>query len=188
MTPPNPSKVPSRIRWAIEQLALTSTERVLEIGAGPGLAVALAAERLTRGSISAIDRSALQASKARALNRTAIAAGRASVAELSLERAPDILGEGRFDKVFAINVNAFWTTPGVSLASLYRLLRPSGRACLVYEPPSAAKLSELSRSLPLLLQESGFTAVECHRAPPPARLICVSGTRPKAKKKGALRA
>jgi protein-L-isoaspartate O-methyltransferase len=165
------------VRWAIEQLALAPTDRVLEIGSGSGIAVALAAERLTRGCIVGIDRSALQVRRARALNHTAIVAGRAKLDRLSLEHAPDVLGERGFAKVFAVNVNAFWSTPAPSLATLRRLLQRKGRAYLVYEPPSAAKLSELGRTLPLLLQEAGFVAIECRQAAPPLeRLLCVSGT------------
>jgi cyclopropane fatty-acyl-phospholipid synthase-like methyltransferase len=164
------------VRWAIDQLELAASDRVLEIGSGSGLAVALAAERLTRGCITGIDRSALQVSKARALNDSAIAAGRASVEKLSLERAPEVLGDAAFRKVFAINVNAFWAKPGPSLTSLHRLLRRNGRAYLIYEPPSAAKLRELANTLPLLLQQAGFVAVQCRHAPSPAaRLICFSG-------------
>jgi protein-L-isoaspartate O-methyltransferase len=170
------SRAPERVRWAIDQLELAASDRALEIGSGSGLAVALAAERLTRGCITGIDRSALQVSKARALNDAAIAAGRASVEQLSLERAPEVLGDAAFTKVFAINVNAFWATPVPSLTSLRRLLRRNGRAYLVYEPPSAAKLRQLAKTLPLLLQQAGFVAVECRHAPgPAARLICVSG-------------
>jgi SAM-dependent methyltransferase len=170
------SKAPERVRWAIDQLELAASDRVLEIGSGAGLAVALAAERLTRGCVTGIDRSALQVRKARALNGSAIAGGRARVDQLSLERAPDVLGDAAFTKVFAINVNAFWTTPRPSLTSLRRLLRRNGRAYLVYEPPSAAKLRELANTLPLLLQQAGFVAVQCRYARQPIeRLICVSG-------------
>src|SRR5688572_18911216 len=123
VSPKRRSRAPDRVRWAIEQLALAPTDRVLEIGSGSGLAVALAAERLTRGCITAIDRSALQVKQARALNRNAIAAGRARVERLSLEQAPDVFGNGGFAKVFAINVNAFWTTPTPSLACLRRLVQ-----------------------------------------------------------------
>jgi len=54
---------------------------------------------------------------------------------------------GVFDPVLAINVNAFWTAPATSLASLARLLRPGGRAYLVYEPPSASRLNAVRPAL-----------------------------------------
>jgi protein-L-isoaspartate O-methyltransferase len=52
------TRVPERITWAVEQLDLAPTHRVLEFGCGPGVAAALVAERVTEGSLLAIDRSA----------------------------------------------------------------------------------------------------------------------------------
>jgi SAM-dependent methyltransferase len=155
MTAGMTARVPERIRWAVEQLAVRAPDHVLEIGCGSGLAVALLGPRLSRGAITAIDRSALQVARARALNEASIATGRARIESLSLTEAPAAFPEG-FDKILAINVNAFWTDPAPSVASLCALLRPGGRACLVYEPPSAAALRDLRASLPALLQAHGL--------------------------------
>lgn len=181
MTTQSRSRIPDRVRWAVEQLELQPTDRVLEIGSGPGLAIALVAEQLPRGNITAIDRSVLQVKKARTLNRDLIDAGKAQIEQVSVEQAPEVLGEGAYAKILAINVNAFWTTPGPSLASLRRLLAGKGRVYLVYEPPGAARLGELERTLPALLRQAGFTAVKCHRAPKPLeRLLCVRATQYRA--------
>jgi hypothetical protein len=53
-------------------------------------------------------------------------------------------------------VNAFWTAPVPSLGALERLLQPRSTAYLVYEPPSAARLDALQRSLPAQLEAQGF--------------------------------
>jgi hypothetical protein len=50
--------VPERIRWAFETLAIEPDDRLLEIGGGPGVAASLVCERLDRGSLLLIDRSA----------------------------------------------------------------------------------------------------------------------------------
>ena len=153
------SRIPSRIRWAVSQLAVRPSDTVLEIGCGPGRAVGLICERLSKGTIVAIDRSALQVSRARAINRACLAAGRARVEQLELLDAPAALGERAFAKVFAINVNAFWTDPSESFASLSRLVRRGGRAYLFYEPPSASVLRRLQTAMRELLPGHGF-AVE----------------------------
>jgi protein-L-isoaspartate O-methyltransferase len=152
--------VPERVTWAVEQLAIRPRDRILEIGCGSGHATRLVSEKLESGTVTAIDRSALQVSKARALNRDAIVAGRVRVERLSLSDAPAELGEHAFDKIFAINVNAFWTTPATSCASVVRLLGRKGRAYLIYEPPSDASARKLRTGLPRLLEAHGLASVE----------------------------
>jgi protein-L-isoaspartate O-methyltransferase len=148
---PRTSSTPERVLWAIEQLDLGPSDHVLEIGCGGGHAVTLLCERLRRGRVVAIDRSALQVERARARNAPWIAAGRARIEQVVLEEAPAILGAGRFARILAINVNAFWTAPGPNVSALVELLAPDGRAFLVYEPPSPARLREARRRLPELV-------------------------------------
>jgi SAM-dependent methyltransferase len=154
--------VPQRITWAVEQLAGTPADRILEIGCGGGHALALIRARFPGAEVVAIDRSALQVARARELNRAAIDEGRVRVEQMELSDAPGVLGA--FDAVLAINVNAFWTAPAPSLASLARLLRPGGRAFLVYEPPSAARLAVLRTQLCALLGEHGFEVEDVREA------------------------
>lgn len=148
--------IPHRIHWAVAQLSPRPTDRILEIGCGPGHAVRLLCGYLTHGSITAIDRSALQVARARANNASCVASGRARIEQLALDTAASGLGEHAFAKVFAVNVNAFWTDPVPSFAALARLLRPRGRAYLVYEPPSAASVGRLARTLKQLASDTGF--------------------------------
>ena len=131
------SAVPERIRWTVDLLDVGPADRLLEIGCGPGHAVALVCARLKQGTITAIDRSALQVSRARERNRQYVAAGRARIEQATLT---EFNAEERFDKVFAINVNAFWTAPPPTIAGVRRLLEPNGRAYLTYEPPTSARL------------------------------------------------
>jgi SAM-dependent methyltransferase len=156
MRPEQPaSKIPERIRWAVEQLGLRSTDTVLEVGAGGGHALALVGAKLTRGGLTAIDRSALQVNAARARNRDAVRAGRLRIERLSLDDAPTALGQ-RFGKVLAVNVNVFWTAPDSSLSSLQQLLLPGGWVYLVYEPPSLARARALSKSFPELRRDRSW--------------------------------
>ncbi len=143
---------PERISWAVEQLAPSA--RILEVGCGGGHALALICARFPAAEIAGIDRSAFQAARARELNRVAVDQERLRVEELALAEAPAVLGT--FDAVLAINVNAFWTAPAPSLASLSLLLRPAGRAFIVYEPPSASRLSAIRTRISMLLAEHGF--------------------------------
>jgi SAM-dependent methyltransferase len=157
---PRGAAIPERIRWAVAQLELAPGERVLEIGSGPGHAVALVAERLRRGKVTGIDRSPLQVDRARARNAAAIAAGRACIERLALDEAPQALGERTFHEVFAVNLNVFWTRPAPSINSAQRLLRRGGRLYVLYEPPSAARRASLEASLPDLFEAQRARVVE----------------------------
>ena len=151
------ARVPERLKWTVALLGVQPTDHLLEIGCGPGHAVALVCARLTRGTITAIDRSATMVARARARNAAGLAAGHVRIERRALTEAA--LGR-RFGKVFAVNVNAFWTAPAPSLAALGRLLERAGTAYLVYEPPTAARLRELRQSLPAQLEAHGFLVAD----------------------------
>jgi trans-aconitate methyltransferase len=48
-----------RNRWAVDQLAVRPTDRVLEIGFGPGVAIEALIARVTEGAVHGIDHSEL---------------------------------------------------------------------------------------------------------------------------------
>ena len=173
------SATPQRVTWAIEQMDLDPSDGVLEVGCGGGHAVTLLCERLRRGGVTAIDRSAQQVARARERNAAWIAAGRARIEYLTLVDAPAALGRGRFDRVLAINVNAFWTESAASVAALHELLAPGGRVYLVHEPPSPAKLREIRRISPERLVDAGLTVEEVRTANfRRGAGICIIGRRP----------
>jgi cyclopropane fatty-acyl-phospholipid synthase-like methyltransferase len=168
--------VPARVRWAVEQLDPRPEEHVLEIGCGAGHAVTLLAARVTRGRILAIDSSPTQVGRARQLNRELIMTGRVSIEHASLSEAADAPNAPRFGAILAINVNAFWTTPEQSLTSLVRLLPRGGRACLVYQAPSAPKHEQIRSRVPALMAAHGFEPVELRSTEiGNARLLCIMG-------------
>lgn len=172
--------VPERVRWAVEQLHPGPDEQLLEIGCGPGVAVALICERLAGGRIVAIDRSATAISRATQRNAEHIAAGKAILLTMALEdlQPADVLGGAeRFDKIFAMNVNLFWVrSPTRELDLLKRLLGPDGALYLFYgygEQPAQGKAGEnvtrVPEPLTRHLTESGF-AVEVQQGP---GVVCV---------------
>src|ERR671932_1469772 len=68
-----PSNV-RRNRWAVELLDVKPTDRVIELGCGPGVAIAALAARATRGLVVGVDHSQVMVSQARRRNRAAIRA------------------------------------------------------------------------------------------------------------------
>ena len=146
--------VPARIAWAVATLAPRSGDHLLEVGCGSGVAIALICDRLTRGTITGIDRSTIMVERARRRNVARIAAGTARIERATIESAD--FGGSRFDTVFAINVNAFWTEPPPALDGVRRALASNGRLYLFYEPPGASAVPDLLRKLRHALGENGF--------------------------------
>jgi ubiquinone/menaquinone biosynthesis C-methylase UbiE len=166
--------VPERLRWAVERLAVGPADRLLEIGSGHGVAVSLVCERLETGRIVAIDRSAKMTEVAARRNTGHVAAGRAVFRTVALADA-DFQDES-FDKVFAVNVNLFWTrSPGAELALIRRLLRPGGALYLVYEPPSGDRADQLVDTLTAHLAAHEYhAAVSTGVTSTSASLVCVT--------------
>jgi SAM-dependent methyltransferase len=123
--------VPERIRWAVQVLAPAPGDHLLEIGCGPGVAVAAICRQLAGGRVVAIDRSATAIARAGRRNADCLASGRAVLRTTALEDLgpSDLPGTGHgFDKVFAMNVNLFWVrSPARELDLIRALLRPGAR-------------------------------------------------------------
>jgi SAM-dependent methyltransferase len=163
---------PERIRWTVEVLDPGPEEWLLEIGCGPGVAVAAVCERLAGGRLVAIDRSATAIGRAARRNQEHVAAGRAVLRAVAIEdlRPADVLdGREHFDKVFAMNVNLFWTrSPARELALIRELLDPAGALYLFYGY-GGGPAPEVPGALAGHLADGGF-AVE-HRTG--AGTVCV---------------
>jgi cyclopropane fatty-acyl-phospholipid synthase-like methyltransferase len=150
------SGAPERITHAVELLDVQPDDRLLELGCGGGVAVPLVCERLDGGTIAAVDRSEVQVERALRRNAAEVDSGKAviRVAEIA-----DVDG-GPFDKVFAVNVNVFWTEPATrELAAIRAVLAPGGRLYLFYDPPSPTKRRSLEEKLVATLAAGGFEPV-----------------------------
>ena len=157
--------VPARIVWAVEVLDPSPTDRVLEIGCGPGVAASLVVPRLVEGGMTAIDRSPTAIARARFRNAEHVASGRLTLEQITLA---ELRTDRRFDKAFAVNVNVFWTTTAApECRTLRAVLVPGGAVHLVYDGPR-----DESGRVAAHLREQGFTA-SVRRGPQPG-LVCVT--------------
>jgi tRNA A58 N-methylase Trm61 len=169
---PVSGKIPERIRWAVETLDITGSERVLEIGGGPGVAASIICERLETGSMHLIDRSGTAAERARRHNVEHVAAGRLTLETVDLRDFET--GGRRFDKVFAVNVNVFWTTPATEeLARVSEALTRRGTLFLFYETPIAERGRGAAAGVAEALRANGFTEPDV-LTPAPNLIGCVS--------------
>ena len=114
--------------WTIEQLNLKSSDRVLEVGFGPGLSIKQVAENVPDGWIAGIDCSKAMFEQARKRNTAAIASGQVELKHGDVSSLP--YDNDTFDKVFAVQVLYFWKDPVAILSELNRVAKPGGKIAL----------------------------------------------------------
>jgi SAM-dependent methyltransferase len=146
-----------RFVWAVDTLDVRPADRVLEVGCGHGVAVSLVCDRLTTGTITAIDRSPKMIEMAMRRNREHVDAGRAELQAVALEDAD--LAERRFDKVFAFNVAPFWLQSEAALGAVRGHLAPDGAVFVFWDARHFGpdRAPELGEELADRLREGGLS-------------------------------
>ena len=164
--------------WAVSLLDVQPTDRVLEIGFGPGVAIAELAGRATRGHVFGVDHSQAMVRQAARRNAAAVRAHRVHLTHAPVERLPSF-GDP-LDAILAVNSVGFWPDPVQRLGELRRLLRPAGRIALVSQPrcPGATRdtTARAAQELQDLLTQAGFThlRVETLELDPPVACVLAS--------------
>ena len=173
----------ARQTWVAGVVAARPGERVLEVGCGHGVLVALLAERA--GEVLGVDRSPAMVAAAGRRNRAAVEAGRVRLQAAALSDAD--LGAQPFDVVVSFDVRAFWDPARAATWDVVsRVLAPAGRVVVAFsvmtpraEDDVAATVARLAGARGLAVRavhrRSSATiasaAVELHRAdgdPPPS--------------------
>jgi len=183
-----------RNRWAVGLFDVEVDDRVLELGCGPGVAVAELARRATQGVVVGVDHSSVMISQARRRNAAAVASGRVRLLHTSIEDLLPIFDAERgrpepapafdlpFDVVLAVNNVGFWPEPKLRLVEIRRVLRPAGRIALVSQPRCRGASVTTSRSAEIeladLLQHAGFTGLESSMLDLDPPVVCVQASNP----------
>ncbi|PTM59904.1 class I SAM-dependent methyltransferase [Desmospora activa] len=165
-----------RHRWAAEILAPAPSDHLLEIGCGHGAVVSLICKNLCNGTITAIERSETMIYMAKKLNVPYQEAGKVRFLTASFHEAD--LGQSRFNKIFAVNVNLFWMKAARELEIIQERLLPGGAVYLFNQPPIASKISHIAEHTRKNLLNAGFAVrpiVIGEQKPVP--VVCVIGER-----------
>lgn len=168
-----------RNRWAVSLLDVQPADQVLEIGFGPGIAVAELA-RAGAGHVYGVDHSGVMLRQASRRNAAAIRAGRVTLIRASVDQIPPAF-HGPFDAILAVNSLAFWPAPAERLAELRRRLAPGGRIAIASQPRCPGATADTSRSAALeienLLRDAGFTLLSTQALPlsPPVACVLAAG-------------
>jgi ubiquinone/menaquinone biosynthesis C-methylase UbiE len=158
-------------RWVVDLLEVQPTDRVLEVGFGPGVAVKLLAARATAGLVAGVDHSEVMVRQARGRNQAAVQAGRVELRPGSVSALP--YPAAHFTKALSIHTLYFWPSLRDGLRELHRVLAPGGRLVLAVrmQRPEASRFNpsrygytdEQVATLAAALGEVGFQEVSTQR-------------------------
>lgn len=168
-----------RNTWTVELLMPLDGARVLELGCGPGLAVA-AAMAANAGHVLALDHSPEMVGQAWRRNRQAIAAGRAEVRLGGVEALrPD---DGPFDAAIMVNVAQFLPDRMAAFDMIGEGLAPGGRLAVTHMPrnqrATAADADDFAALIAAEMDAADYRDIRTERLPlEPVPAVAVIGTR-----------
>jgi len=169
-----------RNRWVVSLLDVRPADQVLELGFGPGVAVAELV-RAGAGHVYGIDHSAVMLRQASRRNAAAIRAGRVTLINAPADQLPPAV-DGPLDAILAVNSLGFWPAPAERLAELRRRLAPGGRIAIASQPRCPGATADTSRAaareIEDLLSDAGFTRVGTQTLPLSPPVICVLAASP----------
>jgi ubiquinone/menaquinone biosynthesis C-methylase UbiE len=168
-----------RSEWVLALLDLKPSDRVLEIGFGPGADI----ERASRiaSYVAGLDHSEVMVSQASKRNNAAIREGRV---DLKLGDAAQLpFPDSHFDCVFAINSAQFWKPLPKALVEINRVLKPGGRVLLAIQPRNKGATDETIRQVATgmskALASAGFADLHAEfRSMRPVSTAAIQARRP----------
>jgi ubiquinone/menaquinone biosynthesis C-methylase UbiE len=140
-----------RAAWVITLLSIQPHDRVLEVGFGPGVGIALLARSVPEGYIAGVDPSAEMVERARARNVKAVESGRVDLRCGAVERLP--FDDNTFMKALARNSMEVCPDTMAGLREMRRVMMPGGCIALGFTPYSG----QSKNGLPDMLTAAGFT-------------------------------
>ncbi len=167
-----------RNAWAISLLNLQPSDRVLEIGFGPGVTIQKMSEVVTDGVIWGIDHSEVMVSQATKRNQHAISAGRVRLLLASVSQLPSF--DSSLDKILDVNSYQFWDNKIDILERLKEQLGAGGLIALVHQPRNLAATEEDATKAGVKfaadLEAAGFKGIKVERKiMKPVSTVCVLG-------------
>lgn len=163
--------------WVVSLLDVQLTDRVLELGFGPGIAIRELSRLATSGQVYGIDHSEVMVSMATRRNAAAVRSGRVHLRSGSVEDLPP-LGDP-LDKILAVNSAGFWPDPPGRVKELRGRLRPAGQIAIASQPRCPGATSETSeraaQEIERVVTEAGFSRTRVETLPLDPPVVCVLG-------------
>lgn len=149
-----------RFNWAAQILDIKAGNFILEVGCGVGFAVEEIVPLLTKGKITAIDRSPAMIAKAIHRNQKAIQQGKAEFLNTELLKLSK--HSSRYDKIFCFNINFFWTQKSIikEATILKSLLVTGGLLYIFYGPMMGDGFEKIAHLVSQNLKKEQFKLVK----------------------------
>lgn len=169
-----PSNI-ERNRWTVSLLDVRPSDSVLEIGCGPGLAIAMVLGRKPKAVVG-IDHSVLMIETAAKRNAGALRAGVLQLEVGGLQELAKL--ERRFTKVFSVNVAQFFPDMPVAFRALSEVMEEDGVIATTHQPrnahPTAADAHRMAEHISRALEDAGFSSPSIELLDlKPAPAVCV---------------
>jgi len=164
-----------RSRWVVSLLGVQQSDRILEIGFGPGIAMAALSGLTPNGVVFGVDHSDVMLRVARKRNAAAIRVGRVDLRLATADALPDF--GPPLDKVVAVNSMGFWPDPVERLKELRGILRPGGTIAVASQPRCPGATSDTStragQEITDRLRAAGFSPVRVATLDLDPPVVCV---------------
>lgn len=165
-------------KWTISLLNIQSSDNVLEIGFGPGVATELVSKVIRDGHYVGIDYSDVMLRQAIKRNKKAIQEGKVTLRLEEVSNIPSF--KLKFDKVLSVNSIIFWEDPVKSLKKIRQIMKPNGLIALTILPYMKGATEETSKKLGndivCYLKQAGFSNIKTElKEMKPVAAICVLG-------------
>lgn len=151
----------------VDVLALAPTDRVLEIGHGPGVGLERSLAVAAQGSVVGLEQSTTMRSMAERRSKAAVETGRLTFVTADAQRPPTDIGQ--FDAIFSSNVWQFWDDPVDTLRRWRPHLEPGGTMAVTFRPPhpkaDAAEALDAGNRIVDQLTEAGYADVHLETIP-----------------------
>ena len=159
--------------WGLSFLQTAPDAMVLDCGCGGGANIKTLLKLCPNGKVQGIDYSAVSVEKARKVNARAIAAGRCTVQQASVEELP--FEAEQFDVVTAFETVYFWPELAQNFREVYRVLKPGGTFLICNESNGDTdrdeKWTEIIGGMTIYkdielkahLEQAGFHDVQIHK-------------------------
>jgi SAM-dependent methyltransferase len=162
----------------VSLLDVQPSDRILEVGFGPGIAIAGLSALATSGVVFGVDHSPAMVRVARRRNAAAVRAGRVDLRLAEADALPDF--GAPLDKIVAVNSMGFWPEPIARLKELHALLCAGGTIAVASQPRCPGATADTSatagQAIAACMRDAGFSPkyIETLGLDPP--VVCVVAT------------
>ncbi|MGI8570282.1 MAG: class I SAM-dependent methyltransferase [Methylocella sp.] len=131
--------------WVIDLLDVQPSDKMVEIGFGPGVGIQLLTSSASAGNVAGVDPSKEMVAQATTRNKQAIASGRVDLRRGSVTSLP--FADNTFDKALAINSMQVWPDAVAGLREMRRVIKPGGKVALGFTAYSGQPNTGLTDTL-----------------------------------------